>query len=144
MAYELLRDGSLTHLYRHDLESLFYVMLLLCARHTFTQETNEKTKKTKTTRRLVMRPVKFPGTLPYAKWFDARDYEVLGNSKNTFFTELDRIKLSPVFEDFCPWLRPIQHQFGEGFASKSSHKRLQDKFKRKIISDDPPRSTTKP
>ena len=34
MAQELLRGLSPLHLYRHDVESLFYVMLLVSARHS--------------------------------------------------------------------------------------------------------------
>lgn len=34
MAHELLIGTSDVHLYRHDLESLFYIMLLMSARHT--------------------------------------------------------------------------------------------------------------
>ena len=43
MAHELLRGTSVLHLYRHDLESLFYIMLLTAACHTIgTPEREDK------------------------------------------------------------------------------------------------------
>ena len=35
MAQELLNGTSSTHLYRHDVESFFYIMLIMCGRRTF-------------------------------------------------------------------------------------------------------------
>ena len=115
MACELLLGESDTHLYRHDLESLFYIMLLLCTRHIIAEETNGKTKKT--TGRLVMRGAD-PRMLPYANWFDTSDYVTLGEKKQNFCMKLQRIELSPSFEAFRPWLQEIQLMFSHGFAYK--------------------------
>ena len=87
MAQELLKGTSDIHLYRHDIESLFYIMLLTCARHKFGQSGKAKWS-------VVMRD----GTLPYQDWFDERNYAKLGSLKNDFF--------SPVEPIFCP--RPLR------------------------------------
>ncbi|KAF9789790.1 hypothetical protein BJ322DRAFT_1105650 [Thelephora terrestris] len=113
MAQELLDGTSATHLYRHDLESLFYVMLLTCGRHELA---NEKVGST-TGRRMVMRG----GYLPYKGWFNQKDYGILGNEKSSFFTRSKPIELSPCFEDFRPWLRSLQSRFTRGFSLKTLH-----------------------
>jgi len=107
MAQELLKGTSHTHLYRHDVESLFYIMLLTCARHKLDHRKAAKWS-------VVMRE----GTLPYQKWFKERDYDTLGSLKGTFFTDMQVIELSPVFEDFRGWLEDIQFCFSEGFKLK--------------------------
>ncbi|KAF9789753.1 hypothetical protein BJ322DRAFT_1105614 [Thelephora terrestris] len=114
MAQELLDGTSATHLYRHDLESLFYVMLLTCGRHELA---NEKVGST-TGRRMVMRG----GYRPYKGWFNQKDYGILGNEKSSFFTRSKPIELSPCFEDFRAWLQPLLFQFADGFTLKSFHR----------------------
>ena len=109
MAQELLKGTSPLHLYRHDIESLFYIMLLMSARHTIgTPEEEEKP-------RVLMRG---STGLPYQKWFDQQDYDTLGSLKGTFFSDMQAIELSPVFEDFRPWLDVLQICFSEGFKHK--------------------------
>ena len=111
MAQELLKGTSPLHLYRHDIESLFYIMLLMSARHTI--GTPEKEKEP----RVLMRG---STGLPYQKWFDQQDYDTLGSLKGTFFSDMQAIELSPVFEDFRPWLKGLQHCFSQGFKLKPS------------------------
>ena len=102
MAYELLLGKGDVHLYRHDLESLFYTMLLLCARHTFSQEKDEKTRKMTT--RVVMRPSE---TRPYADWFDT-GYTALGNAKVAFFTNAQPVGHTvPTLQGLPPTGHPI-------------------------------------
>ena len=117
MAQEILKGTSGTHLYRHDVESLFYVMLLVMARHTIIPTDGGPGAKTKF--QVVMREDKKP--LPYQKWFNMRDYDTLGSTKGTFFTDSQAIELSPVFEDFRPWLADLQYDFSRGFNSKNTH-----------------------
>ena len=108
MAQELLLGTSDIHLYRHDMESLFYIMLLMCARHKFDHRKGAKWS-------VVMRE----GMLPYQKWFNQQDYDTLGALKETFFFSRNRaIDLSPDFEDFRPWLRDLLYSFSEGFKCK--------------------------
>jgi len=108
MAKELLMGTS----NMHDVESLFYVMLLTCARHKFYHSGEGKWA-------MVMRE----GTLPYKDWFDERYYAKLGSLKGTFFTEMQTIELSPAFEDIRPWLEELQYCFSEGFELKHGHAR---------------------
>jgi len=107
MAHELLTGASDIHLYRHDVESLFYIMLLTCARHQFDRRDEAKW-------RVVMRE----GTPPYQKWFNQCDYDTLGSIKESFFTRMKPIELSPVFENFRVWLEDIRFCFSEGFKLK--------------------------
>jgi len=96
---------------RHDVESLFHIMLLMSARHTIgTPEGEEKP-------RVLMRG---STGLPYQKWFRERNYGSLGSFKESFFSNMQAIELSPVFEDFRPWLRYLQNRFSKGFKLKPS------------------------
>jgi len=115
MAQELLKGAKTTHLYRHDIESLFYIMLLICSRHTLGHVKDGASKVAK--RQVVMRE----GKLPYAEWFDARNYASLGRDKMLFFLVMEDIKLSPSFECFHGWLHDLQHCFSDGFERKDSH-----------------------
>jgi hypothetical protein len=112
MAQELLMGTSATHLYRHDLESLFYVMLLMCGRHELA---NEKVGSTTGPLQMVMRG----GYRPYQGWFKQQDYDILGSQKVAFFSCSSPIELSPCFEDFRAWLEELQMQFTDGFELKS-------------------------
>ena len=109
MAQELLRGRSPLHLYRHDLESLFYIMLLITARHTI------ETPEGESQPRVVMRRSR---RLPYQNWFDELRYDVLGLRKRAFLSDIEPIELSPVFKDFLPWLKGLQHCFSNGFKCK--------------------------
>ena len=107
MAHELLRGTSVLHLYRHDLESLFYIMLLTAARHTIgTPEREDKP-------RVILRRSR---NLPYKDWFNEPRYRVLGSLKGSFLSESQPIALSRDFEDFCPWLEDLQQSFSSGFS----------------------------
>jgi len=115
MAQELLKGSSPTHLYRHDVESLFYIVLLLGARHTFGPGTDGK---------VVMRE----GVPPYQKWFNGKDYETLGSIKYDFISNQQPIELSPAFEDFRPWLEGLQGYFSDGFDYARQYKKNQRKL----------------
>ena len=116
MAHELLTGKATAHLYRHDIESLFYIMLLVCGRHTFGRAMNRTTGKI--TRRMVMQE---ETPLPYKNWFDDSGYSTLGSQKNTFFSGLESIELPSTFEDFRCWLESLQTSFATGFARKTIH-----------------------
>jgi len=75
MAHELLKRTSTLHLYRHDLESLFYIMLLMASRHTIETPKGEKRP------RVVMEGSK---GLPYQNRFDEPHYDVLGLRKGAY------------------------------------------------------------
>jgi len=107
VAKELLVGTSDVHLYRHDVESLFYVMLLTCAHHEFDRSGGAKWS-------VVIRE----GILPYQKWFNQQHYEMLGSLKGSFFFWPKAIELSPAFEDFHPWLQDLRFSFTEGFVNE--------------------------
>jgi len=111
MAHEILKGTNHLHLYRHDVESLFNIMLLMSARHTIGIPEGEKE------RRVVMRK---SATLPYEDWFNEPRYHMLGSLKGTFFSDMEPIELSPAFEDFRGWLRGLQFCFSKGFKLKPS------------------------
>ena len=120
MAQELLKGTSTTHLYRHDLESLFYIMLLMTARYTITPTEGGPNAESKG--HVVIRG----GKLPYQKWFNTQDYDTLGAiKKDSFFssnqTATLAIELSPTFEAFRPWLKEMRLDFAKGFNSKNYH-----------------------
>jgi len=111
MAHELLIESSPLHLYRHDLESLFYIMLLTAARHTI--GTPERENKP----RVILRRSQM---LPHEKWFNVPCYLTLGSLKAIFLLKTQPITLSRVFRDFLPWLRSLQLCFSAGFKRKPS------------------------
>ena len=113
MAYELLQGRSATHLYRHDLESLFYIMLLTVARHTIAPAKSGPSARGE----FVMRD----GTLLYREWFKTQNYNTLGSIKKDFLSSPCVLDLSPVFEDFRSWLEDLHSDFLEGFNSKNYH-----------------------
>ena len=115
MAQELLSGTSATHLYRHDLESLFYIMLLICGRHTFGYAQDRKDGEA--TWRVIMKK----GKLPYQNWFNEQNYDKLGALKAALFSNHQAIALSSPFKDFRPWLEEVQLQFAEGFSAKFAY-----------------------
>jgi len=115
MAHELLLGTSTTHLYRHDLESLFYIMLLMGARHTIAPAKGGPDTKGKS--RVVMRE----GARPYQTWFDMQPYTTLGAIKDSFISKKSAIELSPAFEAFRPWLEYLRYCFSRGFRRKDDH-----------------------
>jgi len=116
MAHELLEGTATAHLYRHDIESLFYIMLLVCGRHTFGEAKDRVTKNI--TRRMVMQD----GTsLPYQDWFEESNYSRLGSNKGAFFTKMMQIELPPTFECFRLWLLTLQSKFSKGFSHRNLH-----------------------
>ncbi|KAJ4500778.1 protein kinase [Lentinula lateritia] len=89
------------HLYRHDLESLFYIMLCLACRY------------------------KKPG-LPtaepraYSKWFSGTDEEVYDN-KNSFYSDHNEsFPIQPYFTHFRTWLHLIFRFLSAGYKARPS------------------------
>ncbi len=115
MALDLQNPHKLQvrHLYRHDLESLFYVLLMLVCRHDFTRE-----KK----RALVLREKP-----PFNDWFDyAQSWSALKRTKVDFFqdTNEDFIKaqIAPGFKQFEVWVISIWKKLGAGFVARQQVK----------------------
>ena len=114
MVLDLFDGLSPTHLYRHDIESPFYVMLLMCCCDTFSLVES----KTEEPLQLAMQQTT---NLPYQHWFDEHSYETLGNCKSAFFSAFQAIKLPSTYKDFYPWLSGLQFQFSGRFQAKNAY-----------------------
>ena len=110
MAYGLLDGSDDRHLYRHDLESLFYIMLII-ATHYEIQAPGEGKRGG-----IRMRG----GKLPYRRWFDQPLYDDLASFKETLFTQT-YLDLSPSFKDFGGWLMDLRVSFLRGFRYKQDY-----------------------
>jgi serine/threonine protein kinase len=122
MAQELLTGTSTTRLYRHDVESLFYVMLVICGHHTISYARGAGNEA-------ELRVVTREGELPYLMWFECHGH-TLGCVKGCFLRNMGDIELSPSFQDFGGWLLRLQYAFSCGFSAKQQH-RLAQYFSRK-------------
>lgn len=109
MAIELLRDAykgtpPIRHLYRHDLESFAYVILILCSINKFNQGTIE---------RLL--------TSPFDEWLDAKlSWDELSNKKRNYLESPISVAtaIHSSFHDFIPWLEVLLSAFKLGFSGK--------------------------
>ena len=122
MAHELLLETNPIHLYRHDLESLFYIMLLTCGRHTVSDVVDKDGRETG--RRVVTRR---ESVRPYSGWFGENGYASLGKNKYYFLSERGAIGLPSPFGDFRPWLEHIQFIFSVGLRRRGDYKMQQEK-----------------
>ncbi len=119
MAYELLDDDENgnppKHLYRHDLESIFYVILLLCCRCELA--TAQKSSEHEI---LVRRKVHSE----FDEWYRLSRGSLLGACKSTLFMKIVRVspKLGSGFTDFQPWIDGFALQFADGFSLRLEHK----------------------
>ena len=116
MANALLDGTDQVHLYRHDVESLFYIILILAAHYEIRAPTKEDKGG------LEVRP---GGRLEFRGWFETRNHATLGSAKSDFFTKLKPFKLTPSFKNFRCWLLKLQIVFYRGFTAKSRHRALQ-------------------
>ena len=109
MAYELLKpDIDMLHLYRHDLESLFYIMLIL-ATHYEVQAPGEGSGG----------GIGLREELPCRKWFDQQSYDDLSLSKEAFLKRSDdQLNLSPTFQVFGGWLESLRTAFRVGLRAR--------------------------
>ena len=117
MAHGLLSGTDTIRLYRHDLESLFYVMLLLATLFEI------RTPKEGVEGGLWMRE----GKLQFQNWFNTPNRKSLGAIKSTVFTKPNAFEVSPSFQDFRDWLRKLHMSFGRGFITKWTQLSLLDK-----------------
>ena len=113
MAYELLDESDVIHLYRHDLESLFYIMLILATHYDIQPPTEEEDGG--------LRMRQSYNELPYEIWFGQPSYETLSALKHAFFSKRRSLDLSPDFEDFRDWLEDLRLSFRLGINAKETH-----------------------
>ena len=120
MAAGLLDGTDALHLYRHDVESLFYIMVILTTHYEI-----EGPKKGRGGG-VRMRG----GELPFERWFDEPSYENLASFKRTFLSKYKDFDPSPTFEDFRDWLLELHASFTSGFQAQDRHDFQQEKKRR--------------
>ncbi|KAF5381482.1 hypothetical protein D9757_008134 [Collybiopsis confluens] len=99
MAYDLLDTAwDKVHRYRHDLESLFYIILILSCHYSD--------------------PTTQASSLPFKAWFDQTD-DLIASQKYRFLGSPSPIlPVQPYFSAFTKWLRDIRLILGMGFKSQ--------------------------
>ncbi|PBK72017.1 hypothetical protein ARMSODRAFT_1017003 [Armillaria solidipes] len=119
MAYELFDDDENgnppKHLYRHDLESIFYVVLLLCCRC-------ELVTAQKSSEHEILVRTKVHSE--FDEWYRLGRDSLLMASKCAVFMEIFEAspKLGSGFTDFQPWIDGFALQFARGFCLRTKHK----------------------
>ena len=114
MAYGLLNGSDAFHLYRHDMESIFYVMLMLATRYEILGPESEKGEG------VWVR--QDPGELPFDAWFNQPSYKTLGTLKHSFLLGMEeKIVLSPDFDNFREWLESVRASFRKGIRARDTH-----------------------
>ncbi|KAK0211825.1 hypothetical protein IW262DRAFT_1280124 [Armillaria fumosa] len=113
MAHDLLDESYFGHLYRHDLEAFYYVLLMLCCRYEVVE-----IKKVPTLRPLK----KNPSDMPFAEWFNqSLTWGLLSADKKNFLDTSETLKpvpISPSFSSFLPCLRRIRRAFAKGISAR--------------------------
>ena len=100
MAIQLLREEKgekgdpVVHSYRHDLESLFYVILVLTSCFEDGEEISDP---------------------PLQEWFSL-DSRKLSDAKNTLITRFDLPTLRPPYAGFIRWLKPMCAAFQDAIV----------------------------
>ena len=110
MARGLLNGSEALHLYRHDVESLFYIILILATHYEIEAPGEGKDGGVQIRQGLK--------ELPYQAWFDEPSYKALAHFKQGFFSDFDYLNLSPTFEDFRGWLEDLHLSFRAGISSQ--------------------------
>jgi len=125
MAYGVLEGSNPYHLYRHDVESMFYIMVTLASRYEI--------RDPKGSEEGGVRILQEPWILPFDEWYDGSYDQTTFNriaiSKWRFLTRPGRdLRLSPDFEAFREWLQAIHGSFREGVMAKEAHEDLVEKL----------------
>ena len=108
MAHGLLDGTDKLHLYRHDVESIFYIMLILATHYEIQAPRNGKGGGVRMQ----------TGKLHFQDWFDAPNYTVLGGIKLDFLGRLIPFEVSPSFKGFHDWLLMLYELFACGIQAK--------------------------
>ncbi|SJL01219.1 uncharacterized protein ARMOST_04537 [Armillaria ostoyae] len=128
MAFDLLKEekDSGPHLYRHDLEALFYVMLMICCRHSII-----KKPQPHGTSQLEEISANF------SKWFEReRSWDDLAQLKRSFFVDDQPLAVSPCFGAFRPCLNAIRRKFSKGIVARQDARDEADAVSWKALPDD--------
>ena len=111
MAFGLLDGSDALHLYRHDVESFFYIMVILATHYEVRSHRKGETGGVR------MRQ----GEPPFELWFDEPSYEKLAFFKKGFLSNSRYLDLSPTFEDLRVWLLHLKASFTSGLQMKERH-----------------------
>ncbi|KAK0490347.1 hypothetical protein IW261DRAFT_1387665 [Armillaria novae-zelandiae] len=114
MASDLLVEekDSGPHLYRHDLEALFYVMLMICCRYSIINEVQPNGVS-------QLEEI----SAHFSEWFDHQmSWNILATVKTSFFIRAKPLPISPCFEGFRPCLIAIRRNFSRGMTARSDAK----------------------
>ncbi|KAK0189862.1 hypothetical protein F5146DRAFT_1122295 [Armillaria mellea] len=124
MAYELLindKNGQPPkHLYRHDVESIFYVILLLFCRYKFVPA--QKSPQDVVTERARKVPSRFD------LWYKLARDELNSEKAKLLLGDASPMVKSG-FHDFQPWVDDLYQQFILGFGARSRHGVLEKRGK---------------
>ncbi|KAF5379652.1 hypothetical protein D9757_009230 [Collybiopsis confluens] len=86
------------HLYRHDLESLFYIILIVSCHYSA--------------------PTIRAPSRPFKSWFDRADQDV-AHAKLLFLqSTAPELPIQTYFKGFAPWIRDIHEMLGMGYKSR--------------------------
>ncbi|KAK0189842.1 hypothetical protein F5146DRAFT_1224840 [Armillaria mellea] len=121
MASELLVDKNgqpPKHLYRHDVESIFYAILLLCCRYQVLPTPTSSEPAPLTCEKVSSR---------FDEWYTL-GRATLRAKKVTFIMD-DVIVVNSGFASFQPWLNDLHGQFSDGQSARSSHSHRQARGK---------------
>ena len=116
MAFGLLDGSDGLHLYRHDVESFFYVMLIMATQYEIQARRKGDAGGVRTRQ----------GELPFELWFNEPSYVKLASFKKTFHLDLEYLDLSPTFEDFRGWLVKLRRSFNRGLLCARQHRSDED------------------
>ncbi|KAF9642205.1 hypothetical protein BDM02DRAFT_3193689 [Thelephora ganbajun] len=111
LTHGLLKGADAIHLYRHDVESIFYIMLILATHYDIQVPEEGKDGGIKVQK----------GDLYFQDWFETQNFKTLGRAKLDFFMDLETFEVSPPFKDFYNWLQKLQGSFALGFQAKGQH-----------------------
>ncbi|KAK0478840.1 hypothetical protein IW261DRAFT_1399927 [Armillaria novae-zelandiae] len=117
MAYELLikdeNGHQLKHLYRHDVESIFYVILLRCCRYeVVTAQKPSDYGISSCTTHIV------PSI--FDRWYTLGRQE-LSEKKFFFVRKSSTPPLNSGFNNFLPWIHKLHKLFKKGFNYQETH-----------------------
>ncbi|KAK0440229.1 hypothetical protein EV421DRAFT_788739 [Armillaria borealis] len=134
MAHELLGQSDVSHLYRHDVEAFYYVLLMLCCRYELVQSAEGKA-----TRELKLQNEE----MPFEQWYDrSMSWETLADAKLSFLVGPQPISPSASFSAFLPWLDDIRYLFGEGIYARTKSARHSRRTRQRSHSNEPRRHGT--
>ncbi len=114
MAYQLLvndkKGNSPKHLYRHDVESVFYVVLLICCRYRFVVTPAPET------------PPRQKVRSPFDHWYRLSRAQ-LKTEKGDFLMGDDSSSptVNSGFTNFQPWIRGLHQLFMKGLSSRKQY-----------------------